>query len=215
MIFEHIIKKTEAVIDVRKGDSREIDDELFLDMDKFENDKMNSHTGTNSHEDLIFLNMKESKRAYSESFLMPHFDGEDEGSKKKRSLSTVEHPMKVEFCNPYNEIDEFLNINGSGIHDDFKLEYLKDNDDMYGVERFDDSMLDVKNLPSSKKSDIIFMSNYQTIQHDEKKEVFGNEPRSLKPNDSINFDKSEIGNLSAQNELFGKTKLNNSQGAYF
>ena len=235
LILEHIIKENEmsnkdsSSVFEGMSESQEklknIDDEIFFDMDKFENDKIEENNGINNDEEMLFLKMKKGKRSFSESLVMPHFENHNTmvGIKmKKRSMSTVELPisMTADYLNPHSEIETFLNNYELETQEE-RIECLKtcasgikDNIQyVCGYEKFEDSILDMEDSPRSKKTDIKVLTNYKTEEKLLQPDI-ETEPISSKGNDSVNFSKPGLENTSIQGEMFSKTKLNNSDNSY-
>ncbi|KAL6931022.1 uncharacterized protein HGUI_02382 [Hanseniaspora guilliermondii] len=198
LIYEHIIKDNEQEKDGEdcKDESKDIDDELLLDMDKFENDKLNKH---NAFKDYTYGLMKEDK---GETFLMGQYDGLLEEGIPEKSEALV----KKDYMNM--ELYDYFNYGGLD-EEESKLGYVGEG--VYGFEGFDD-MIDVKNM-SPRRSGEGIMNRYKMV--DEKNYGEEAKPRSMRDDGEISFDKCDIGDVNIQKEMFGNTNLGDSMDCLF
>lgn len=191
LIYKHIIKDNEEGNEGEKwkDESKDIDDELLLDMDKFENDKMNRHIrATNDAYGL----MKEEKR---ESFIVGEYDRlleEDVGQKEKSAKK----------CYMNMDVYDYFNY---GI--DAEESKLDIGEGLYGFEGFED----INNMTHMRGEGI--MNRYKMVEE----KGYGEEakPRSMRMDADMRSDKCDLGDISVQNEMFGKTKLGDTLDCLF
>ena len=191
LIYEHIIRDNEEGKDGDewKNESKDIDDELLLDMDKFENDKMNKHNGVAN--DAYGL-LKEEK---GETFIMGQYDRIVDESIGEKEISVKQDYMNMDLYDYFNY----------GI--DAEESKLDIGEGVYGFEGFDDlhNMMPVRNEG--------IMNRYKMVEE----KGYGEEakPRSMRMDADMSFDKCDLGDMSVQKEMFGKTNLGDTMDCLF
>lgn len=191
LIYEHIIRDNEEGKngDEWKNESKDIDDELLLDMDKFENDKMNKHNGVAN--DAYGL-LKEEK---GETFIMGQYDRIVDESMGEKETSVKQDYMNMDLYDYFNY----------GI--DAEESKLDIGEGVYGFEGFDDlhNMMPVRNEG--------MMNRYKMVEE----KGYGEEakPRSMRMDADMSFDKCNLGDMSVQKEMFGKTNLGDTMDCLF
>lgn len=191
LIYEHIMKDNEEGKEGEewRNESKDIDDELLLDMDKFENDKINRHNGV---ADDAYGLMKEEK---GESFIMGQYN---------RILDEGMGPKETSVNEDYMNMDLYDYFNYGIDAEESKLDICEG---VYGFEKFDDinNMLPVKNEG--------IMNRYKMVE--EKGHGEEAKPRSMRMDADISFDKYDLGDISVQKEMFSKTNLGDTMDCLF
>ena len=191
LIYEHIIRDNEEGKDGDewKNESKDIDDELLLDMDKFENDNMNKHNGVAND---AYGPLKEEK---GETFIMGQYDRIVDESIGEKEISVKQDYMNMDLYDYFNY----------GI--DAEESKLDIGEGVYGFEGFDDlhNMMPVRNEG--------IMNRYKMVE--EKGYGEGAKPRSMRMDGDVSFDKCNLGDMSVQKEMFGKTNLGDTMDCLF